>query len=120
VLKAVGLTHVQFVLLAVLSWLSQQQAGVTQVQLAQHSYVDVMMTSQVLRTLEEKGLVKRLTHPSDARAKSVQITDRGSDVVARAISLVESADQAFFSNLPDLSEFTGSLRRLLQNDREGE
>jgi DNA-binding MarR family transcriptional regulator len=119
VLKAVDLTHVQFVLLAVLSWMEQQQAPVTQVQLAQRSYIDVMMTSQVLRTLEGKGLVMRLDHPSDTRAKSIKITASGSALVAQAIVLVEGADQAFFSALDEVPAFTGALRRLLDSDQAG-
>lgn len=119
-LKAVDLTHVQFVLLAVLSWLSHRQNDVTQAQLAQHSYVDVMMASQVVRTLEEKGLINRLTHPSDTRAKSLRVTDKGSAIVAQAIGLVESADQSFFGGLQDQAAFIDALRCLLQSDKEGE
>src|SRR4051794_41912041 len=55
------LTHVQFVLLASLAWL-RADGPVTQRELASHARTDPMMTSQVLRALEAKGLVDR--HPT--------------------------------------------------------
>src|SRR5438477_10996940 len=63
-LKPFDLTHVQFVLLASLSWLDAD-GPVTQRLLADHAVTDPMMTSQVLRTLEGRGLVRRDAHPTD-------------------------------------------------------
>ena len=54
-LKPFDLTHAQFVLLASLMWLANEDKPLTQVDLANHAKMDVMMTSNVLRTLEEKG-----------------------------------------------------------------
>ena len=34
-----------------------------------------MVTSQVLRTLEMRGLLKRNPHPTDARAKVLSLTN---------------------------------------------
>jgi DNA-binding MarR family transcriptional regulator len=63
VLKEHDLTHVQFVLLANVWWLGD---GPTQRRLAEHAGTDPMMTSQVLRTLEGKGLVTRVVEAADA------------------------------------------------------
>ena len=49
-LKPFGLTHVQFVLLASLTWLDSVEP-VTQQALAAHAGTDPMRTSQVLRAL---------------------------------------------------------------------
>ena len=54
-LKPLGLTHVQFVLLASLAWLDADGA-VTQRALANHAAVDPMMCSQVLRALADRFL----------------------------------------------------------------
>src|SRR3954469_2227589 len=67
-LKPFGLTHVQFVLLASLTWLDADEP-VTQRRLADHAATDPMMTSQVIRVLAERGLVLRTPHPDDARAQ---------------------------------------------------
>ena len=96
-LEAVGLTHAQFVLLASAWWLGERSdAPVTQAHIADHARTDAVMTSEVLRTLERKQLVQRLPHPGDARARRIVLTDAGRTVAARAITLVEAADAAFF------------------------
>jgi DNA-binding MarR family transcriptional regulator len=93
-----GLTHTQFVLLASLAWLgSHSQDCVTQRDLADHAATDIMMTSQVLRTLEAKGFLVRRPHPQDARARDLRITPAGTTVVNKAIVAVESCDAAFFA-----------------------
>lgn len=111
-LKPFDLTHVQFVLLASLAYLDTD-GPVTQRQLADHAATDVMMTSQVLRTLENAGLVRRAPHPSDRRARALAVTPEGRALADRAVVAVEAADQDFFAVAgPDLPAFTAVLRRL--------
>jgi DNA-binding MarR family transcriptional regulator len=100
-LSPFDLTHVQFVLLASLAWLGQNGEEVTQVQLAAHAKTDIMMTSQVLRTLEEKRLIQRTVHTSDTRAKAVRLTEAGLALAARAVGAVEQVDEEFFGVLKD-------------------
>jgi DNA-binding MarR family transcriptional regulator len=100
-LDAAELTHAQFVLLASAGWLESRTANgdgatVTQSDIAEHAKTDAVMTSEVLRTLERKGLVKRLAHPTDARAKQIALTAAGRRTAQRAVALVEEADEAFF------------------------
>ena len=99
-LKPHGLTHVQFVLLASLTWLAA--AGpVSQRQLADHAATDPMMTSQVLRALAERRLVQRLPHPGDRRARALAVTSSGRDLANQAVIAVEACDSAFFAALGD-------------------
>jgi MarR family transcriptional regulator, organic hydroperoxide resistance regulator len=113
-LEPFDLTHTQFVLLAGLSWLEQQTSNITQVQLAEHLGMDVMMTSQVLRTLESKGWVERPSHPTDSRAKALKLTQAGLELSAKTVPVVEAADQNFFSRLgkkqPDLLKHLRKLQ----------
>lgn len=97
VLLPFDLTHVQFVLLAGTWWLSSPRGAPTQTQLAEHSHTDRMMTSQVLRRLEDKRLVERLGDPTDTRAKRVRLTSSGKALLMRALPAVEAADAAFFA-----------------------
>jgi len=116
-LKPFELTHVQFVLLASLVWLDPE-APVTQKQLADHAAADAMMTSQVLRTLEERALVRRGTHPSDRRAKALEATEAGRDLVNRAVVAVETCDRQFFGAVgDDVGRLTALLKRLAANRR---
>ncbi|HEY3014510.1 MAG TPA: MarR family winged helix-turn-helix transcriptional regulator [Nocardioides sp.] len=115
-LKPYDLTHVQFVLLASLTWLGGVGTGepVTQRHLAQHAGTDPMMTSQVLRTLEAKGLVTREAHPTDARARALAATATGVELVNRAIGAVETVDRDFFAALGRRrGDFTKLLGKLL-------
>ena len=111
-LAPLDLTHVQFVLLASLTWL-QANEPVTQRALADHAGTDAMMTSQVLRTLETKGLIERKRHPSDARARALVVTNRGSALANQAVQAVEAADATFFATLgADHAGFVAMLSRL--------
>lgn len=92
------LTHVQFVLLASLTWMDADEP-VTQRDLAAHAGTDPMMTSQVLRTLEAKGLVSRDPHPVDRRAWSLTPTPAGRTLANRANAAVEATDAAYFAVL---------------------
>jgi DNA-binding MarR family transcriptional regulator len=111
-LKPFQLTHVQFVLLASLTWLDVD-GPVTQRQLADHAATDPMMTSQVLRTLESRGLVKRTPHPVDKRAWALAATARGRSLANRAVVAVEACDEAFFARLGNgKPRFVEALRLL--------
>ena len=112
-LKPFGLTHVQFVLLATLTY-TAGQASLTQKQLAHFARTDEMMTSQVLRKLEQKGLVRRETSKVDKRAFVIKPTAAGSKLVNRAVRAVEKVDAQFFSHLgADLLQFTKMMQRLV-------
>jgi DNA-binding MarR family transcriptional regulator len=104
------LTHVQFVLLASLTWLDAEPP--TQRELAAHAGTDPMMTSQVLRALEAKGLVERHAHPTDGRARLLVATAAGKALANRAVVAVEACDAEFFGALADRGGFTRELGRL--------
>jgi DNA-binding MarR family transcriptional regulator len=55
------------------------------------------MTSQVVRSLERKGLVERDVDPSDTRARRLRVTRRGSRLAPRAVAIVEQVDKKFFA-----------------------
>ncbi len=109
------LTHVQFVLLAVLASM-EDTATVTQRDLAEHAGTDHMMTSQVLRALEGKGLIERHAHPADRRARTLTITAEGIRLVNRANAAVEDADRRYFAVLGDAAP--GFTRSLITLDAE--
>lgn len=96
-LRVVGLTLTQFSLLAGLYWLDRQGKAVTQQRLADYANTDKMMTSKVLQTLEQKGLIERLSNPQDGRAKFLRLTPAGQLLLGQANALVEQVDVAFFA-----------------------
>jgi len=113
-LEQYGLTHSQFVLLASIHWLTIQQQEVTQIVLSNHTKIDPMTTSTVLKTLQKKGFIQRKEHATDTRAKTVELTLDGKEIVKKAVVTVEQFDKNFFSVLGEnTSEFNRKLLQLL-------
>ena len=101
-LGPLDLTHVQFVLLASTWWLNEHGQQPNQVALASQAGTDVKMTSQVIRSLERKGLVERQIDPADTRARRLRVTRRGARLAPRAVAAVEHVDAEFFADVaPD-------------------
>lgn len=114
-LDSIEITHPQFVLLASVLWLSQQKERVTQTELSQHSKIDPMTTSTIIRTLQRKGLIEREEHPTDTRAKTITLTENGIKITRQAVKIIEKFDINFFSSLGDKThDFNFSLLALLQ------
>jgi DNA-binding MarR family transcriptional regulator len=114
-LRPWDLTHVQFVLLASLTWLGDD-GPVTQKRLAEHAATDPMMTSQVLRALEAKGFVVRAAHPTDGRARALSVTPDGARVANESVVAVEAWDRSYFATLGAASErFAADLARLTED-----
>jgi DNA-binding MarR family transcriptional regulator len=117
-LAPLDLTHVQFVLLATTWWLNSRGEDPNQLSLARQAGTDVKMTSQVLRKLEAKALIRREVDPADTRAKRLRVTGRGAELAQHAIAAVEKADAAFFQAIPDTGALLAMLRPLARrNDR---
>ena len=112
-LRPLGLTHVQFVLLASAWWLTRVAGEEpTQRRLAEHAATDPMMTSQVLRVLEARGLVTRAPDAEDARALRLAVTEAGARLALEALRVVEAADAEFFAAAGDRQPVLRLLRRL--------
>lgn len=111
-LAPLGLTHVQFVLLATTWWMNANGEHPNQLTVAQRAGTDVKMASQVLRTLEAKHLLTREVDPADTRARRLRVTDAGAALAVRAIDAVEAADGAFFGPVGDVAALVRLLRPL--------
>jgi DNA-binding MarR family transcriptional regulator len=97
-LLELDITHLQFLLLAGIGWLTRNGDLPTQVQLAEFCKINVMQISQVAQKLEVKKLIKRTTHSSDTRAKVLKLTPAGEIVISQAIPLIEHLDAVFFGS----------------------
>jgi DNA-binding MarR family transcriptional regulator len=115
-LRPLDLTHVQFVLLACTWWLNEQGARPNQVAVAEQAGTDIKMTSQVLRSLERKGLIEREIDSADTRARRVRVTKQGARLAPRAIAIVEEVDARFFADVPE-RETLRFLRRLTRPEK---
>lgn len=105
VLKSVGLTLPQFIVLTSLLFLSNREEYVTQVDIARFTGMDVMTVSQIVRLLEKKDYIRRDQHPKDSRAKLVSVTKSGAEKVNQALPLVEGVDEEFLKNYLTIEKF---------------
>ena len=118
-LDSINITHPQFVLLASLLWLSKQKESVTQIDLSQHSKIDPMTTSTVIRTLQRKQLIERQEHHTDTRAKTILLTGNGIKITRQAVKIIEKFDRDFFQSLGHKTQdFNHNLLTLLNSKRK--
>jgi DNA-binding MarR family transcriptional regulator len=112
-LKPFNLTHPQFVVLATTAWLTRKGDLVNQIDISKATSLDPNTTSQILRGLEQKNLIKR-TRSVNERNKNPQLTKIGSTVLEKALPAVEQADHNFFAMLTDkeLTQFIQLFQKL--------
>lgn len=83
-----GLTHAQYSVLASLYGLSQAGEQPSQRELADHTGLDPVHVSKVVRALQQAGLVDRTEHERDTRAVRLTLTGHGVEVVTEAVRRV--------------------------------
>ncbi len=98
VLKPLGLTHPQFVILATTGWLTRMGKRASQAEIGRQAALDPNTTSQILRGLQAKGLIER-SYNIDERSKYPILTAAGVESLSKAIPAVENADAVFFSSI---------------------
>jgi DNA-binding MarR family transcriptional regulator len=116
VLKVLELTHPQFVVLATSGWLIRNGKLINQAAIGKMAGLDPNTTSQIIKGLEQKGLITR-GQSSDGRAKNVSLTSKGTEILSRALPAVEVADAEFFNTLTknESGSLVGLFQKLLSN-----
>ena len=95
-LEPLGLTPVQFIVLASTSRLGLAGERVTQAAVCRFAGLDENMLSQVVRGLEKRGLLERHGCWEDRRANLLSLSEVGESQVTKARSKVrEQTEEAF-------------------------
>ena len=97
-LAPLALTHLQFTLLALVAWTEKEGGIASQADLARFGGIHVMQVSNVLKALEQKGMIERSVLPGSARTKTVAITQPGLDVLKAAFPLAIDVQQKMFGD----------------------
>lgn len=97
-------------LLAVLALIDAVGPALQQ-RLAERLGVDRTTMVGLVDTLEERGLVERGRDPVDRRGYRIAITRKGAHVLAKAMTVVDAAEEAFLTRLSDTER--RQFRRLL-------
>ncbi len=118
-LEVYDISHAQFVIMATLLWFKAHGYDTTQILIVNWSKLDKMTVSKSLKKLVTMGLVNRIEHETDTRAKSVSLTDNGKKLVHKLVPIVEGIDIRFFSKVPDLEQksLIQTLSRLTADDQ---
>lgn len=87
-LAPLGLTHAQYSLMATLYGMGRAGIRPSQRELGERAGFEPMYVSKVARQLEQAGLLARARHPNDPRAFGLALTERGTEVIQRAIPIV--------------------------------
>ena len=98
-----GLTHAQYSVLASLRGLAQAGAPPSQRELSDHTGLDPVYISKLARALERRGMIQRLPDEHDTRAVRLTITERGADVIDRAVVVVRDLQAALAAPLGGIS-----------------
>lgn len=112
-LKEINLTPTQFSLLACIVYMDSSGEVMTQSFLCQHTQMDKMLVSDVIKSLVTKKLVSKKDNPKDSRAFVIAATDEGTKMANKAVKIVEDIDNEFFSKVKNRSAFNFDLINLL-------
>ena len=117
VLKKQGITQSQYILLLGLYCLETRkeikQSYITQQNLSEYCGCDAAMASQVLRQLEAKSLLRRLS-VEDARSVSLTLTKEGAEVISVIEDNFVDVNKSFFFSLGENVEmFKAALQVLV-------
>ena len=113
-LRPLGLTHTEYVLLALVFWYSHDGYFPSQRELADHGGLDQMLVSKTVRPLVRQGLLVQVADPADRRIARMSLTDEGRNTFRQAAAAVGDAHRQFLHPLGDRAEtFIRELQQLL-------
>jgi DNA-binding MarR family transcriptional regulator len=88
VVAPLGLTHAQYSVLASLRGMARSGLQPSQRELADHTGLDPIYISKLVRSMEGSGLIERRSDDHDGRAVRLTVTRHGGQVADRAIERV--------------------------------
>lgn len=76
-MQNIVLTHAQFMLLTNIYWMYLYGTVAILVALTNHTKMEIMQISQLLKILEKNILIERSNNQKDSQSNTVQLTDLG-------------------------------------------
>lgn len=116
-LAPMSVTPPQFLVLAALLHAhTRGRPSPTQKALSEQTGIDVNTTSQVIRGLERRGLVRRRPHPADSRAFELTLTEPGLALAREATREARALNRRYFA-AADPEPLLAALKRLAAESR---
>jgi MarR family transcriptional regulator, organic hydroperoxide resistance regulator len=116
-LASVSVTPPQFLVLAALLHAhTRQRPPFTQRDLADRTGMDVNTTSQIVRGLERRELVRRQPHARDSRAVELSLTEPGVELARHCTGQARALNRRYFAG-EDPEPLLATLERLTAESR---
>lgn len=96
-LRPYGLTSFQYTALTVL----QHRGGLSSAQLARRSFVRPQTMHEMVRALEERGLIERTHAPGNRRIMETRLTGRGEELLAACAPRVQELEDRLLLDIPE-------------------
>ena len=93
--KPAGITALQYTSLTVL----ERHDGLSAAQLARDSFVTAQSIADLVRSLENRGLVRRERNPRNRRELLILLTDEGRELLARYAEPMRDLEERMISDL---------------------
>ncbi|WP_329223414.1 MarR family transcriptional regulator [Streptomyces sp. NBC_01485] len=96
-LRPYGLTTVQYTALTVL----RHRGGLSSAQLARRSFVRPQSMHEIVRSLEERGLIERAHAPGNRRIMKARLTREGQELLAACEPAVQKLEDRLLLDMPE-------------------
>lgn len=95
------------------------EAPPTQKMIAERLGISAATVTITVKKLEASGYVTRISDKYDNRCNTIEITEKGLDILARGKEIMDSIDKVMFSGLTDteITQFAQSLSKIQENLR---
>lgn len=115
IMKKFGLTARQSLIIAYLS--THKKEVVTQKTLEEHLHLTNPTITVMIKSMIEKGLIRKERMPDDARKYRLFMTDRAKQVEQASQEASKDLDQSFYEGIPEneMKIFKGVLTQIMKN-----
>ncbi|MEV1065586.1 MarR family transcriptional regulator [Streptomyces sp. NPDC050263] len=96
-LRPYGLTTFQYTALTVL----QHRGGLSSAQLARRSFVRPQTMHEIVRWLEERGLIERTHAPGNRRIMEARLTEAGAELLTACTPVVQKLEEELLRDMPE-------------------
>lgn len=83
----------------ILCHLARAKEGLSVRDLEHHVHLERSKTSRAVTRMEEKGLVQKRPHDTDARLIAIALTDQGQDIYTALVPLAQAYQQSLLDRL---------------------
>lgn len=90
-------------------------AGMSQDQLITFLHYDKSVMTRTMQTLEKKGYVKRMSHPTDSRSYLFEITDYARQFRPKLIDILVQWNEALLQDCEHADQLAHQIHRMARN-----